>query len=562
MGKFYQEQLDFSDTKSIEQAFTKLLAVSLDTREGLERFMEEESVLLDQLEEAITGHYIDFNCHNGSEEAKRAFEYDQQVIEPLMKRYEAKLDEAFLAAPALAHLPEEKYGLFVKRKRNAQQLYREENVKLEIEEASLATAYFEHTGSMTVDWDGQELTIPQLSPYFQNENRETRKKAMSLAREALLKIEEPLQEIFSKLMVIRQQKAENAGLANYRDYMFKKYARFDYTPEDCKQLALSIAKHVKPLKEKLQRKHADQLGVDTYRPWDVEAVIPGQQPLKPFEGAAELIEKAGTALDALDARFGGLLRRMDGEGMLDLESRKGKSPGGFCAPLPISKLSFIFMNHANTHDDMITLFHEMGHCIHNDLKKEWPLSLYRDTPMESSELASMSMELMTMDQWSLFYSEEDLKRAKYKQLKGIVDFLPAGIVIDQFQHWLYEHPSHSEEERNQKYRELLETIDANVSDWSGYEKWRESSWIRVLHIFEVPFYYVEYVIAQLGALQLYKNYKQEPEQTLARYKEALALGSSKSLHEVYSAAGVRFDFSAEMIGDLMAFVEQELNELV
>jgi oligoendopeptidase F len=344
--------------------------------------------------------------------------------------------------------------------------------------------------------------------------------------------------------------------------MFKKYERFDYTAEDCKNLAEAVRKYVTPLKEKLQRKHQAEIGAKDYRPWDLQAVPSDKKPLKPFGSAEELISKSTDIFSNLDPAFAGLLRTMDSRGMLDLNSRKGKSPGGFCCPLPVSELSFIFMNSANSHDDLITLLHEMGHCIHNDYKKDFELSKYRDTPMESSELASMTMELFTMDQWGLFYKDEkDLVQAKKDQLKGIIDFLPAGMIIDQFQHWLYENPGHTAEERNEKYFEITRHLDSSIVNWDGFENWAKSKWLPVLHIFEVPFYYIEYVIAQLGALQMYKQYLENPAQTLGNYKKALSLGSSKPLPEVYKAAGIRFDFSEEMIKDLMNFVEKELEAI-
>ncbi|MBM7840109.1 oligoendopeptidase F [Alkalihalobacillus xiaoxiensis] len=562
MSKFYQSALDFNDTENVVNRFEEILAIPLDSVVQLEVFLQKESELLGQIEEMLTGHYIDFNCYSNSTETKKVFEHDQEVIEPIVKTYSAKLDSAFLGSKALKNLPEERYGYLVKRRKNAEALFREENITLEIEENRLTTAYFEHTGSLTVNWDGEEKTLAQLSPYSENSDREIRKKAMSLSREAFLVKEKPLQEIMSELIEIRQKKATNAGFVNYRDYMFKKYERFDYSPSDCKELAQNIATYVKPLKEKLHKEHQDALGVETYKPWDVSAVLPEQAPLKPFSSTQELIVKSRSVLTSIDDRFGELLHLMDDKKMLDLESRKSKSPGGFCAPLPVSGLSFVFMNHAHTHDDLITLLHEMGHCIHNDLKKDIPLHLYRDTPMESSELASMSMELFTMNQWEQFYSNnEELKRAKRMQLKSIVDFLPAGMVIDQFQHWLYENTMHTVEERNQTFKQLLKAIDSEVADWSEHEEWQETAWLRILHIFEVPFYYVEYVIAQLGALQMYKAYKENPVETLESYKRALTLGSSKGLADVYKTAGIRFDFSAETIRSLMDFIETELKEL-
>lgn len=563
MATFYQEKLNFQDPSAVEKAFKKLLEAEINTVGQMEAWLEEQSKLNDIIEEGLMGHYIDFQCQSDSESAKKAVEHDQQIIEPIVKKFEALLDEKFLASTAKDQLDKDYYQQFLKSKINAKELFREENIALEVEENRLATNYFEHTGSLTVDWNGEEKTLSEISSYLEDPDREIRKKAATLSAEAFLSKETELQDIMSELISLRQQKAEIADLPNYRDYMFKKYERFDYTPLDCKTLAESIRRHVTPLKEKIQQEHQKELGVSPYKPWDRKGVEKGKKPLQPFEQRDQLVERSLTIFNNLDSRFAELLSTMDKRRMLDLTTRKGKAPGGFCAPLPVSKLSFIFMNASKTHDDMTTLLHEMGHCIHNDFKKNLTLSKYRDTPMESSELASMSMELLTMDQWHLFYgNNEDLVRAKRDHLIGMIQMLPIGMVVDQFQHWMYENPAHTAEDRNNKFAELQKELDTSVVDWTGYEKWLETSWLRILHIFEVPFYFIEYVIAQLGALQIYKQYRENPEQTLENYKQALSLGASKNLTEVYQAAGIRFDFSEGMVKDLMHFVEEELEELV
>ncbi|KHF38917.1 M3 family oligoendopeptidase [Halalkalibacter okhensis] len=562
MSTFYVEKLDFKEPKKIEDMFDALLQKSTDTVEELESWLKKQSELFDAIEEAMSGHYIDFQCQSDSKDAKDIFEHDQSVIDPLYKKYASLFDDAFLSSKAKDQLDPLLYEQIIKRKQNAKEIFRLDNIDLEVKEDALATNYFEHTGGLTVHWGDEELTLSELSPYIQDSDRDTRQKALTLLYEAIQSKETDLQQIMNELIVLRQQKAQNAGLPNFRDYMFKKYERFDYTPEDCNVLAESIRKYVKPLKEKLQKQHKTELEVDTYRPWDRQGVPQGQKPLQPFKTIEELVNKSKVILENLDPRFAELLTTMNERGMLDLSSRKGKAPGGFCSNLPVSELSFIFMNASRTQDDMITLLHEMGHCIHNDLMRKQPIGDYRETPMESAELASMSMELLSMDQWSLFYENEaDLIRAKKEQLKGIIDFLPVGMIIDQFQHWMYENPEHTPADRNKKYKELMMELDSNVVDWQGFEKWQQSAWLRVLHIFEVPFYYIEYVIAQLGAVQIYKHYREHPEQALKNYKSALALGSSKSLPEVYEAAGIRFDFSESMIQELMLFLEKEIEQL-
>lgn len=561
MGKVYIEKYNFQDVESVENQFNSLLNQELDSVQALEGWLKDVSAFYDSLEEALSGHYIDFQAYNNDPDAKQKHEYDQEKIEPLVKRYQEKLDKKVMNSPYKDVLNQEEYGRFLRSKENALELFNEENVQLEVEEGKLANQYFEITGGLTADWNGEEKTIVQLYPFLEDPDREIRKKAYDLISESFLSVKNELQPIMSKLIAIRDKKASNSNLPNYRDYMFKKYERFDYTPEDCKELAESIQIHVLPVLEQLQYQHRDEIGLEELKPYDTSAVPRTKKPLRPFHSTQEWVDKTSTVLDKLDPRFAELINIMNEKGMLDLESRKNKSPGGFCTPLPISELSFIFMNASSTHSDMLTLFHEMGHCIHNDFKKDIDLSYYRETPMESAELASMSMELLTMDHWHHFYSEEELKRAKLDVLKDIVKFLPQGIKIDQFQHWMYENPNHTDKDRMEKYLEISNQFEPGVINWDGYDEFKAASWLRVLHIFEVPFYYIEYVIAQLGALQMYKQYKENPEKTLSNYKKALSLGNKKSLSEVYETAGIKFDFSASMVKELMDFVMEEIASL-
>lgn len=563
MGTFYKETVSFADATALEQRLQALLEQPIDSATDLESWLREHSAISEAIEEALTGHYIDFQCKNDDETAKGVFERDQQVILPMLKSMEAKFDQRFYDSPFRDALDPQFYEEFTKSKKNSMELFREENIALEVEEDRLSTQYFEITGSITIEWEGEEKTLAQMVVYTQDADRSIREKAFHLIQAQLLSKKDDLETILDALIRIRHQKAQNANLANYRDYMFKKYERFAYTPDDCHTLAQAVQQYVVPLKDEIERRHQAEIGVDSYRPWDVEAVPVGQQPLKPFASAEELIKGTAHVLHQLDPAFGQLVETMDARGMLDLDSRKAKSPGGFCAPLPVSGQSFIFMNAANNHDDLTTMVHEMGHCIHNYYKKDLPLANYKNTPMESAELASMSMEFFTMNEWQHFYTDEaDFKRAKREQLEGVVKFIPWGIVVDQFQHWLYENPTHTVAERNAKFAGLAKSLSHHYTDWSGYEEELTNRWRRQLHIFEVPFYYIEYVIAQLGALQMYRQYKENPQQALENYKKALALGSSKSLPEVYEAAGIAFDFSAEMVKDLMAFVKQELDALV
>lgn len=554
--------IDISNVLELENTLSTLLNEIISSKLELENWLKKQSTFIWEIEEQLRSHYIAFQCNTDNKEIKDTFEYDQKYVRPLLKRYQNSFDTKYLESPFRMELDPKTYSLLDKKIKNAQTLFCEKNIDLEVNEDKLVTEYFEITGGLTALWNGEEKTITELQSYLQDPDRHIRKKAKTLISETFLSVEDKLQHILNELIVIRDQKAKNIQLHNYRDYMFKKHERFDYTPEDCYELAESIRKYVVPLIDKIYNKKKSELQVESLRPWDLKATAPNQKVLKPIEKASDLIEKSSHILHKLDHEFSALLERMHKNNCLDLESRKGKGPGGFCEYLPASQLSFIFMNLNHTHYDVTTFLHEMGHSIHNDCMKQLELQKYLEIPSESAELASMTMELFSMEYWDTFYeNKEEFIKAKLDFFKGIVKYLPQMLIVDQFQHWMYENPNHTAKERNEKYLELHNTYQSNIVNIEGYENWVATGWLPVLHIFEIPFYYIEYAIAQFGALQMYKQYKENPKQALENYKKALSLGSSKSLTEVYEAAGIRFDFSGEIIKELMLFVEGELELL-
>ncbi|MCI4250622.1 M3 family oligoendopeptidase [Bacillus sp. CCB-MMP212] len=554
--------IDISNVLQLEKTLSTLLNKMISSKLDLENWLKEQSKVIWDIEEQLRSHYIAFQCNTDDEEIKDTFEHDQQFVKPLLKRYQNLLDNKYLESPFRMELDSNVYGLLDTKIKNAQKLFCEENIELEIKEDKLITEYFEITGGLSGIWDGEEKTITELQSYLQDSNRDTRKKAKTIISEQFLSVEKELQNILNQLIEIRHQKAKNIQLENYRDYMFKKYERFDYSAKDCYELAESIRKYVVPLKDKILLEKQEKLQVDTLRPWDVSAVTPDQKVLKPIANENDLIEKSTHIFNKLDVEFSALLNQMYKHNCLDLTSRKGKAAGGFCEYLPASQLSYIFMNLNYTQDDIVTFIHEMGHSIHNELIKPLKLRQYIEIPAETAELASMTMELFSLNYWDTFYTDKkDLKQAKINFFKDVISYLPVMLIVDQFQHWLYENPSHTSEERNEKYLQLQKHYQSSVIHIDGYENWIATSWLPVLHIFEVPFYYIEYAIAQLGALQMYKQYKEDPKQALENYKKALSLGSSQSIKEVYDAAGIRFDFSGETIKELMLFVEKELELL-
>ncbi|TKH30185.1 M3 family oligoendopeptidase [Bacillus cereus] len=554
--------IDISNVLQLEKTLSTLLNKMISSKLDLENWLKEQSKVIWEIEEQLRSHYIAFQCNTDDEGIKDTFEHDQQFVKPLLKRYQNLLDNKYLESPFRMELDSNVYGLLDAKIKNAQKLFCEENIELEIQEDKLVTEYFEITGGLSGIWDGEEKTITELQSYLQDSNRDIRKKAKTIISEQFLSVEKEFQNILNQLIEIRHQKAKNIQLENYRDYMFKKYERFDYSAKDCYELAESIRKYVVPLKDKIMLEKKEKLQVDTLRPWDVSAVTPDQKVLKPIANENDLIEKSTHIFNKLDVEFSALLNRMYKHNCLDLTSRKGKAAGGFCEYLPASQLSYIFMNLNYTQDDIITFIHEMGHSIHNELIKPLKLRQYIEIPAETAELASMTMELFSLNYWDTFYTDKkDLKQAKINFFKDVISYLPIMLIVDQFQHWLYENPIHTSEERNEKYLQLQKHYQSSVIHIDGYENWIATSWLPVLHIFEVPFYYIEYAIAQLGALQMYKQYKEDPKQALENYKKALSLGSSQSIKEVYDAAGIRFDFSGETIKELMLFVEKELELL-
>ncbi|HDR7903256.1 TPA: M3 family oligoendopeptidase, partial [Bacillus cereus] len=554
--------IDISNVLQLEKTLSTLLNKMISSKLDLENWLKEQSKVIWEIEEQLRSHYIAFQCNTDDEGIKDTFEHDQQFVKPLLKRYQNLLDNKYLESPFRMELDSNVYGLLDAKIKNAQKLFCEENIELEIQEDKLVTEYFEITGGLSGIWDGEEKTITELQSYLQDSNRDIRKKAKTIISEQFLSVEKELQNILNQLIEIRHQKAKNIQLENYRDYMFKKYERFDYSAKDCYELAESIRKYVVPLKDKIMLEKKEKLQVDTLRPWDVSAVTPDQKVLKPIANENDLIEKSTHIFNKLDVEFSALLNRMYKHNCLDLTSRKGKAAGGFCEYLPASQLSYIFMNLNYTQDDIITFIHEIGHSIHNELIKPLKLRQYIEIPAETAELASMTMELFSLNYWDTFYTDKkDLKQAKINFFKDVISYLPIMLIVDQFQHWLYENPIHTSEERNEKYLQLQKHYQSSVIHIDGYENWIATSWLPVLHIFEVPFYYIEYAIAQLGALQMYKQYKEDPKQALENYKKALSLGSSQSIKEVYDAAGIRFDFSGETIKELMLFVEKELELL-
>ena len=547
----------------VEHYLTELTTRIFTSEGDFLQWLKDKSEFEAVLEEDMAWRYIRMTIDTTDAEKSEAYRFFVTEIQPQLSPFEDQLNRKMMDAPWIDALSkDEAYAIYFRSVKTALELFREENIAIETEINTHSQEYGAITGQQTITYDGKTLTMPQAAVWLKNPDESIRKTVFELIAERRKEDREKLDELFTKLVQLRHQVAINAGCSDFREYKFKALGRFDYSVDDCLNFHESIAELIVPMVKKMNQEQARLLGKDLLKPWDTEVDPTGKQPLHPFEGGEELLAGSIDMFNKLDLFFGDCLTIMGKEGYLDLDSKQGKAPGGYNYPLYESGIPFIFMNAAGAHRDVVTMVHEGGHAVHSFLSRDLELTGFKSLPSEVAELASMSMELLTMDQWSRFYSNaDDLKRSKKEQLESILKVLPWIATIDAFQHWIYTNPTHTTEERTAYWLELGKRYGTGMVDFTDYEYVKESSWHRQLHLFEVPFYYIEYGIAQLGALGVWRNFKLDPETALANYKKALALGYTQSIPAIYKTAGLQFDFSKVTVAELTEFVEDELNKL-
>ncbi|MDN3586796.1 M3 family oligoendopeptidase [Pedobacter aquatilis] len=548
--------------ESLEPIFTELQQREINSAAELETWLKDRSEIEAALEEDFAWRYIKMSCDTANEELVKNFQYFATEIEPKISPLSNELNKKFSDSPYMDDLDKEKYFVYSRAIKKALELYRDENIELFTELQVKQQKYQGITGSMSVEINGQEYTLEQASIFVKDLNREVREHAWKTIQQRRLVDKDDLNILFDELIKLRNQVALNAGFENYRDYMFQALGRFDYTPQDCYDFANAIEKEIVPILKEQSEKRREALALDTLKPWDLEVSVSGKPALKPFNNGDELIDKSIACFNAIDEKLGSKLATMKANNLFDVESRKGKAPGGYNYPLAETGAPFIFMNSANSLRDLTTMVHEGGHAIHTFLTADLELNDFKHCPSEVAELASMSMELISMDNWDVYFDNpEDLNRAKKEQLADVLKTLPWVAVIDQFQHWIYTNPEHTAADREETFKQIYNRFGAGFADWTELEQQFGNVWQKQLHLFEVPFYYIEYAIAQLGAIAVWKNYKENPEKALEQYLDALALGYTKPMNEIYETAGIKFDFSAEYVKELAAFVKEELEKL-
>lgn len=552
-----------SDWNSLEPYFKELAERTINSKADLSQWLRDLSELEAVVSEDACWRQIKMTCDTTDKTLEEAFTYFCMEIQPQLQAYADQLNKKLINCPFTNELDQSLYHTYLRSVRKSIELFREENIPIAAELSVLQQQYGTIAGKMTVEVDGKEYTLQQAAKFLESSDRKLRESVYHKIQDRRKQDEKAMHELYSTLIAKRHLIAVNAGFENYRDYKFKELGRFDYTKEDCFQFHEAVKQYVLPLVNEIYERKRQKLGLDTLRPWDTEAEPAGTQPLKPFTTGEDLYEKTVKCFDQLNPFFADCLRKMKEMNHFDLESRKGKAPGGYNCPLAESGAPFIFMNAAGQMSDVTTMVHEGGHAVHSFLAHPLPLSAFKEYPMEIAEVASMAMELFSMDHWQAFFDNaSDLQRAKEHQLERTITIFPWIAIIDKFQHWVYEHPQHSVEERTAAWMNILTEFSTTAIDYTGLDAYRAIGWQRQLHLFEVPFYYIEYGIAQLGAIGLWMQYKKNPKQALENYMNALSLGGTQTLPELYKAAGLEFNLTPAYIKTLMEFVKTEMDQLI
>lgn len=561
--QFLPEDFKVTTWEALKPYFDQLLGREISSTDHLEKWLKDRSELESVISEDAGWRYVKMTCFTENEEYRKSYQDFVENIQPHMSPLSDALNKKLMACQYLRLLEQQEgYDMMVRSIRKEIELFREANIPLFTEINMKTQKYGQISGAMTVELEGKEMTLQQAGVLLMSTDREKREKVYRTILERRLKDKETLDQLFSELILLRTKVASNADFSNFRDYMFKSYGRFDYTPEDCFQFHEAIRAEVVPILDQMAGARKERLKVSTLRPWDKAVDPEGREPLKAFNSGKELTEKAIEVFTKLDPYLGQCLSIMREMEHLDLDSRKGKAPGGYNYPLAEIGVPFIFMNATSTLRDMTTIMHEGGHAVHNFLTMDLPLNDFKSPPMEVAELASMSMELISMDHWNIFFDNKaDLKRAKLEHLEDLIATLPWVATIDKYQHWIYENPKHTLEERKANWNRILDEFSEDVTDWDGLQEGKDYMWQKQLHLFEVPFYYIEYGMAQLGAIAVWRNYRKDPQKGLQGYMNALKLGYMKTIPKIYEAAGIRFDFSKAYIKELMDFVKAEIEKI-
>ncbi|HEY6283138.1 MAG TPA: M3 family oligoendopeptidase [Nitrososphaerales archaeon] len=560
--RYLSSELKF-DWQDLSKVFNELQAREIKSPGELSRWLLDQAELDAYVYEQRSLRYINSTRQTDDPEYTRPYEQYVEELEPKIKVANFELLKKYVSSPFRNKLPKGIYGLEDKRRQSALSIFRTENVELEKTDSTLAQKYERTIGAMTVNFRGQERTLQQMAKFYEETDRSVREEAWRLADARSLKDSGTLDDIYGEMVRLRHRIARNAGFDNLRDYVFVKKDRFDYTPSDCLRFHEAVEESFVPLSREIDMERKEKLGLDALKPWDLRVDPEGRPPLSPFEDAAGLVQGAAKVVDRIDPAFSSYFSRMTSLGLLDVESRKGKAPGGYQEDLSEVKLPFIFMNAAKRDDDVRTLLHECGHSFHTFLMREKGLLYFnagQNIPTEFAEVASTSMELISGEHYEgAFYNRQDARRSNWEEAVDIVKLFAWVATIDAFQHWVYTHPDHDSEERAKAWVTTFRRF-SGLESYEGLEDSLAFRWQRQLHLFEVPFYYIEYGIATTGALGIWAKYRRNRREAIEAYKGALSLGATRSLPELFQAAGLRWDLGPANLGRLAGELRSAIRE--
>ena len=557
---FLPDDFELKSWEQLAPFYANLLEREFENLNDLKQFLKDRSEVESYLEENFAWRYIATNCDTEDESKKAKFMFFVEEIQPQISPLSDKLNKKVVQSRFVKELPQN-YKIYQRELTAQIEIFREENIEIYTEIEKKAQEFGEIASKMEIEHEGKRITLQQAGKLLESPEREVRESVYRKMAARRLQEKEGLDTLLTDLIKLRDKVGKNADFKNFRDYKFVALNRFDYTAQDCEAFHDSVQKTVLPVIKAFQEERRKALTLEVLKPWDLGVDVSGKE-LKPFKTSTELVEKTITGFAKLDPKFGEYLEIMRNMNHFDLDSRSGKAPGGFNYPLYEIGVPFIFMNAVGSQRDLETMVHEGGHAIHSFLTRDLEIADLKSTPSEVAELASQAMELISMDFWDLFYdSEEDLKIAKKGKLEDVIAVLPWVCMVDKFQHWLYVNPTHFAKEREDYWVSVWKEFSTGMVDFTGFEDVTKNRWQNQLHIFEVPFYYIEYAFSQLGSIALWKNYLENPEKGLAQYKDFMKLGNTKSIPEIYKAAGIDFNFSQEYIQELMDFVLEEYNKI-
>jgi oligoendopeptidase F len=559
--KFVPANMDFSKVQEVCALYQELLKFPINSWESMEAFIAQWSELESAIGEYGSVLYIRMTCQTDDKSRSEAYKHLTQEIIPAIKPLDFELKKKLVAAYDSITPKNDYYFVYIRNMRADVELFRQENIELEKQEHLAIQEYQTICGAMTVEFNGEHLTMPQIGRKLSEPDRTIREKAWRAMMERRKQDAEKLDDIYDKMISLRNNIATNAGFKNFRDFRFKEWYRFDYTPEDCFKYHDAVTQAVVPAMEKIFKSRREIMKLDSIRPWDFDVHQPadpyGRKALAPYKKAAELVRGVRKMVGQLCPEFDNTIAKMDKTGLLDLVSRKGKAPGGYQSTLNERRTQFIFGNTVGSNGDIYLLLHEGGHAFHSEASRDFSLVSYRQAPLEFCEVASQAMELIGSRYLTEFYSEADAKRAWREQLEDVICIFAWIANIDAFQHWIYENPTQSKQGRRKGWLEINRRFYGELYDWSGLLEYREMMWHRQSHLFQCPLYYIEYGISLLGAIGIWLQSRKDINMAVNNYRKALALGGSRPLPELFKAAGLEFDFSVRTVKPLIDALMEE-----